>query len=883
MSWWSRIGNVWRGERLDREIDEELEEHVADAVDRGRDPDEARRALGPALRYRERSHDLRVLPWLDSLRADAVFGWRQLKKRKATSAAAVLSLGLAIGSCVAAFRLIDALLWRPLPVANADRLYLAGRRGIDPIGNFRVSESGEYPLFERMRAAAKDDAELIAISYADRPDLTFGTDDEMEKVSRQYVSGWMFDTFGLRPAAGRLLTADDDRTPGAHPYAVLSYDYWTRRFGRDPNAIGRKARIGNDVFEVVGVVGPGFTGVEPGIFVDIFVPNMMHAGVTHSDWSWFRVYAMMKPGIATEPLRAKLHAILRAFQEERARGFSSQTKKFISDFVNQTLLLLPASSGSSELQRSYREALIALGVLVALVLLIACANLANLMAAQAAARARELALRVSIGAGRWRLVQLALVESAWVGLLAAAVGAVFASWAAPFVVARISRRDSPIRLDLPADWRVLAFTAALALAATCLFGLAPALRASGVKPAAALKGDDSRRRGRLMYALIAAQVAFCFVVHLAAGLFVATSGRLANRPTGFSADRLLLLDTVARQGQPPIVWDQAADRVREFPGVESVALCGWPLLDGNGWNGFIWVDGAPTETVSYFLSVSAGFRATMGIPLLRGRDLRAAETHPGLAVVNETFAKRIFGGADPIGRWFEKETGDGVTRDRFQVIGLVGDTPYRTLREAATPIAFVPFTAVDRKGVLVPKKSATYVVRTTGSNPLALAQTLRREVGRARPELRVSNVRTEAQLIERQTIRERLLATLAVFFAGVALLLAGIGLYGVLDYSVQQRKRELGIRIAIGAPTGDIARRVIAGALAMVGVGAVAGAGAGLTLARYVQALLYNVKASDTPALVVPSIILVVAALLAALPAAVRAARIDPSAMLRSQ
>src|SRR4051812_20544772 len=502
MSMWSRIRNTFRRGSTSREIEEELELHLADAVDEGRDPEEARRAMGPVLLHRERSRDLRLVPWLDALRADAVFGWRQLKKRKAASTAAVLSLGLALGSCAAAFRLIDALLWRPLPVAHADRLYLVGRFGVDPGGNLRLGESSEYPLFERMGPPVRDDADLIAISYADRPDLTWSSDEEMERVSRQYVSGRMFGLFGLRPAVGRLLDAGDDRTPGAHPVAVLSYDYWTRRFGRDPQAIGRRARIGNQAYEVVGVAPRGFTGAEPGIFVDVFLPTMMHPAVTRADSSWFRTFAILKPGASAELVRSKLAPVMRAFNEERASVWKAQTKQFLDRFLDQRLVLAPAASGSSEVQRNYRQALMVLGALVALVLLIACANLANLMMAQAAARSRELALRVSIGAGRWRLVQLVLMESVWVGGLAAAVGMAFASWAAPFVVRRISRPDDPTRLDLPADWRVLAFTCAVAMAATFLFALAPAFRAASVKPAAALKGGgDPRWRPRLMHAL----------------------------------------------------------------------------------------------------------------------------------------------------------------------------------------------------------------------------------------------------------------------------------------------------------------------------------------------------------------------------------------------
>jgi putative ABC transport system permease protein len=883
MSLWSRLANVFRPDRLSRRIDDEIQSHIEEAVEHGRDPSEARRAFGSMLRHREESRDVRLVAWLDSLRADAVFGWRQLMKKKVTSAAAILSLALAIGACTSAFRLIDALLLRPLPVANPERLYVLGRRGIGPAGDFRISESCEYPLFRRMRAAVKDQAELIAVSYGDRVDLTFGSDEEMEKAHRQYVSGWMFSALGLRPAAGRLLTENDDSTPGGHAVAVLSHDYWSRRFGKDPNVIGRSFRIGNDLYEIVGVTAAPFTGTEPGTFTDIFVPTMMNPWVDRSDASWFRPLAVVKPGIAVEPLRLKLHAIFTSFQEERAKGWSGQTKLSIDRFLNQTLLLEPAATGASGMQRNYRQALIVLGVLVALVLLIACANVANLMTVQAAARGREMALRVSIGAGRGRLVQMVLVESAWIAFLAAAIGGLFAWQAAPFVVGMINPADNPARLSLPADWRVLAFGLVLATSVTFLFGLAPALRASSVRPASALKGgDDPHSRQRLMHALIALQVAFCFIVHFASGLFVATFDRLANQSTGFSSERLLVLDTDARRPQSPAVWDQAAEHLRALPGVEKVGLAGWPLLAGTGWNGFIWVNGAPTEVLAYFLAVSPGWAETMKIPFIGGRDLRASETSPGFAIVNEAFEKQCFGGQNPVGKFFEKESGD-VTRIRFQVVGLVHDARYRNMREPITPTAYVPFNSVDARGASQPKATGAFIVRTIGPNPLAMASILRQEVPRARPELRVSNLRTQTELVQQHTVRERLLAMLALFFAGVALLLAGVGLYGVLDYSVLQRRREIGIRMAIGAPAADIARRVTVNVFTMVLIGAAAGLAIGMTSAQYVQTLLYGVKATDLAMLTVPASTILVAVLLAALPAVIRALRIDPVAMLRSE
>jgi predicted permease len=694
----------------------------------------------------------------------------------------------------------------------------------------------------------------------------------------------MFSSFGLKPTLGRLFTEDDDSTPGAHPYAVLSYDYWTHRFGQDPNVIGHRFRIGNDAFKVVGIAPERFTGTEPGVSIDVFLPTMMNPGVTHSDWSWFRAFVQLRPGVNAEPIRQRLLAPFQAVQEERAKGFTGMPKREIDGFLKQKLLLMPAAAGASDIQENYGRALAILGMLVALVLLIACANVANLMTAQAAARAREMALRVSIGAGRWRLVQLVLVESIMLAFAAAAIGGLFAWWAAPFVVSRINPPDNPARLFLPADWRVLGFSLALTVCVTFLFGLAPSLRASRVMPANALKDSDGpHSRRRMMHALIAVQVAFCFVVLFIAGLFVATFDRLSNQPTGFSAERLLTLDTVAKEAQSPVMWNQVAEHLRVVPGVEAVALAAWPLLGGNGWNGFIWINSAPAgDVLAYFLGVSPGWLEAMKIPLIDGRDFREDDTFPGVAIVNEAFSKEYFNGQDPVGKWFEKQQG-GSQRARLQIVGWVHNARYRDMREPITPTAYVPFSSIDAKGGLRPIYAGTLIVRTSNSNPLALASMLRREVSRARPGFRVSNIRTQKEIVQSQTVRERLLAMLALFFAVVALLLAGVGLYGVLDYSVLQRRREIGIRMAIGAQASNVARQVTADVFSMVLAGALAGVALGMASGRYIETLLYEVKATDLGVLTLPSLAILAAALLASLPAVIRAVRIDPATILRAE
>ena len=885
MSWWSRIANVFRGVDPHREIDEELQSHILEAIEQGRDPAEARRSFGSALRHSEESRDVRLIVWLDSLRADAIFGWRQLNKKKMTSAVAILSLALAIGACTSAFRLIDALLLRPLPVADPERLYAVVFEGPGADGKVNVYDSCSYPLFRQWREVVKDQAESVAISYADRIDLTYGSFQEIEKAYLQYVSGWMFPTFGLKPALGRLLNANDDLKPGAHPYAVLSYDYWSHRFGRDPKVIGRTFRMGNDLIEIVGVADERFTGTETGTMTDIFIPMMMKTPSTlaSSNNFWLRTLVQLKPGADAEPVHQKLSATFHAFENERAKSIPGLTKYRFEEFFNQKLLLEPAAAGRSNMQRDYRQPLVALGVLVALVLLIACANVANLMTAQASARAREMALRVSIGAGRWRLVQLVLVESALLACIAAAIGGLFAWKSAPLIVNMINLRDNPARLILPADWRVLLFGLALALGVTILFGLAPALRASSIKPVNALKGgDDPHSRRRLMYALIASQVAFCFVVHSVAGLFVTSFDRLSNVPTGFSADRILNLETITVRPQLPVFWDQVAQHLREVPGVERVALTNWPLMSGESNIDRISIGGAPPSDVfSDILAISPGCLDSMKIPFIDGRDFRDGETAPGVAIVNEAFAKQFFNGENPVGKSFDRE--DSKARIHTQIVGYVRDARSRDRRRPILPTVYMPFSSVDAQGAFQPKGRGTFIVRTAGRNPLALASILRQEVSRARSEFRVSNVRTQTEINQSTTVRERLLAMLALFFAIVALTLAGVGLYGVLDYSVLQRRREIGIRMALGAQAGDIAWRVTADVFSMVLVGTAVGLGLGMASARYIETLLYQVKPTDASMLALPSLTILAAALVAALPAVIRAVRIDPANMLRTE
>ncbi len=892
MSLLTRIRNVFQKSRLQRELDEELADHIDEAIRAGRSRAEAERALGDVFRHRENSMDIKMAVWLESLRADVVFGFRQLRQRPAVTGAAILSLALAIGAVTTAFRLTDAVLLRPLPVAEPQSLRVVTFGVMDEAtGKEDEGDAFSYPQFAQMRDAVKDAADLFVVAYAGRQDITYGSDEDMEKAYRQYVSGTTFGLFGLRPAAGRLLTEADDKTPGGHPVAVISYDYWTRRFGRDPKAVGRTFREGLRIYEIVGVGPEGFTGTETGTMTEYFIPAMQNAeAIGRSNWSWMRVWARLRPGAAETVVRERLQASMTAHRQERAKEFAANTPKArLEQYLNSAVRLQPAAAGVSGTQKNYREPLLILGAVVLLVLFIACANVANLLTAQTAARAKEMALRVSIGAGRGRLVQLLLMECLLLATGATLVGLVFAWWWTPMVVGMINPAENPVRLSLPVDWRVSGFAALLALGVTILFGMGPALRASGVKPMAAMKGgEDPRGRRLVMHALIAVQVAFCFVVHFLAGLFVGTFERLSSQQTGFKTERMLLLETGVKgtkeTGTRPLpVWEDVAQRLRDKPGVKSVAFSSWALMAGSAWTSTVILPNREIDPqVSHFLGVSPGWLGTMGIGMTGGRDFRPGDLAAkldekkrpveGVVIVNEAFARRHFNGENPVGRSFDTFA-EGNIPVRNRIVGYVRDARYRRMRDAMPPTVYVPMEEAQW---------ATFAVETAGE-PGALATTLRQTVAGVGNGFRVTNVRTQGELVSNQLIRERLLAILSVFFAIVALVLAAVGLYGVLNYAVLQRRREIGIRMALGARTRHIARHVGGELFLMLLVGSAAGLGMGLVSEQFVASLLFEVSGRELPVLATPLVVMLAAAILAALPPIVAASRMDPARALRSE
>lgn len=888
---------------MERDLDDELRFHiesrieqlVATGLTRRAAEQEVMRRFGGQLRLREQSRDVKLLPWLDSLVKDVRFGARMLRKDAVVTGAAVMSLALAIGACTAAFSLIDALILRPLPVRAPEQL-------------IQVEGVFSYPFFERFRETTRAQADLFAMLQAKRKRQVVFPDarGQVESVRTQFLSGSTFRILGVRPAVGRLIAPSDDVEPGNHPVAVLSHAFWMRRFGGDPSIIGRAFTFDGRRFEIIGVADRSFTGVEPGRLDDLWVPNMMWDAeeLADPDSRWLRVLGRLKPGVEAEQVQSILQPTFASLRRERASFQPDEPRDRVERFLNARLYVRSAENGPSSLQRELARPLWILAFVVALVLLIAASNVANLFLARAAAREREMSLRLTIGAGRGRLIQQVLIESALLAIVGCMLGLLFAYVAGPTIVRMLAPAHNPAYLDLRVDWRVLAFLGVTGALTTMLVGLAPALRASGVAPMGVLGTASGRLTSRIkaLRPLVATQVGFSLVLLFLAGLLLLSFGKLTHVDLGFTKAGLLLLTMESEElspgsaastpeGRRPasasgkqahVIGQQLLDRVRRLPGVQSASLSGWALFSGTGREEGIRLPGrAPEAFRPSFLPVSPGFFETMRIRLLDGRAFEQHDVEPETptaVVVNEAFARRYFDGQRAVGRVFDRVDADEETVHQ-EIVGVVADTRYGNIRQPAPPIVYVPLhELISCCGGST--RLGTLEVRTT-EDRLALTDNLRQEIEAVHPSLRVTNVQLQSTLVDNNMLRERLLALLSGFFAVVGLLLAVAGLYGVLSYSVVQRTKEIGIRVALGAQQLAVVRSVLTDASITMLIGAAGGLAGGLYLARFVSAFLYEVQPFDTWSLALPVGLLVCAGALAAVLPARRAARVDPVVALR--
>ena len=891
MSWHSRFLSAFRPARVDEDLAEEMEFHIErrreELIAAGVTPAEAERAVhrqfGSSLRIREQSRAFKLLPRLESILQDTRFALRLLWKSPAFSLTAIAALGLAIGANAAAFALLDVILLRPLPVRDPGSLVYMTFPMVNGQGKPEVTDSFSYPLFKQLRDTARGSADLLLVGYQfERPAIIDGAAGRDEKVMAQAMSGDVFSQFGLQPAVGRLFAPSDDQKT-SQPVCVVSHAFWQRRFGSDPQLERHSIRIDQFTYQIVGVTREGFTGTEPGFASEVWIPSVFWnpKSLEQPGWSWFRIWGRLIPGTSREALHAKLQSVFSDFRRERAKLFPPETiPGGVEAFINTPLSVEPAGSGPSMLRRGFERPLWILTAVVGFVLLIACAVLANLMLARASSRQREIALRISIGAGRGRLLQQMLVECGLLAVAASAFGAFLAMQAVRVVVGMMGSAQDPLVLTIGLDARVVAALSGLAMLSTALFGILPSWRASRTPPSEALKsgGGKHTRHAGLSRLLVGAQVGFCFLLLFVAGLLLRTFNNLTRVDLGFQPHNLMLMEfearAIAKQPQEGLAsWTEMRRRAAAVPGVTSVALSMFGFFSGNGWTDNVRLPGGPlSQDEMHFLSVTPGFFATMGMRMFSGRDFTESETQVDparVAVVNAKFARRFFENRSPLGQTIEVPDTKKVAR--YEIVGVVEDAHYRSVRDPAPPTVYVP----QGGGAW-----QTLLVRTSG-DPLALAPTVRKEVAAISQDFSLRSLNLQSRYVDDNMLQERLLATLSSFFSTIAVVLAAIGLYGVLNYLVVQQRKEIGIRLALGASRLKMIRFVVAGAIWVTLAGVASGLAGGLLVARYLQSVLYGVHPWDPASIALPAGTLLLAAIVAAFPPVWRAVRVDPIDTLR--
>ncbi len=899
MSWISRIANAFRPGRTAADLDDELQFHldqrvndlVRDGMPRREAELLARRQLGNQLGLRESSHDVKSAAWLDSLLRDFRFGLRMLAKYRTTSLAAIASLAIAIGACTAAFTLIDALIFRPLPLPAPSQLIDIARvmpAFFSPDNQPHESDSFSYPQYELLRDAARGHADIFAMNLSGgfRPALFDDAGGASENVRAESISGRGFEILGVKPAFGRLIQPDDDSLTDGHPVAVLSYAFWKRRFGANPSAIGRWVTLGTKPFQIVGIAADPFSGVQPGYLTDIWLPLSVAAdpgNLANPDGGGINVWGRLHAGVGPSQVRERLQAALTNFLRDRVRINPPRSLHGaqLQQFTDAPLLLRDASSGRSSLFRArFRRPLWILALICALLLLIACSNVANLMIARASVRGPEMALRISLGAGRSRLIQQMLIESAQLAAAACVLGLLFAAFIAPAIVDHLGPTEFPAWLNVGLDARTLGFAIGLSLLTALLFGVVPAFRASSVSPGATLKAggtQHSTRIGSLRW-ILAAQVGFSVAVLFLSGLLLLSFRKLMVVDLGFTRDNVVLFDLASRdrESRRHDSGSELLGYLRQVPAVQSASLSQQRPMGGD----LVWImtpiirlPGGANETVRpREVPVSAGFFRAMQIRWIAGRDFlpeEIAATSPSV-IVNQAFVDKFLPGQNPIGQRFDKLTDDPEPH-RQQIVGVVANARYNNLREPDRPSIYTPLRDVA---------GATLNIRTN-SKVASLIPSLRREIETAAPALTVRGSILLTSQIDNTLISERLLAFLAGFFSVAALLLAGVGLYGVINYAAVRRTREIGIRIALGAPRAAVVRLIVSGTSTPVFLGIVFGIAGGVALARYLASQLFAVQPTDFWSLAAPLACILIAAAAAVIPPALRAASTDPLIALR--
>ncbi len=832
---------------------------------------------------------------MTSLVPDIRFALRAMRRSKLFTAVAILSLALGIGANTAIFTLMDQLMLRLLPVKNPDQLVMIYQKGSHN-GNNMGMRMNSYPIYQDFQQKAAPFSEVVCRRLIPS---SVSIDNQTERIEAELVSGNYFTMLGVKPAAGRLFSsAEDDHTFLGHPVVTLSYDYWVTRFARDPKVVGKKILVSNYPMTIIGVSAPGFAGLDPASSPQIRIPVLMQKAMM-PEWNWFefadrrsrwvQVFARLKPGYTVESARASLQVLFRQIREyemtlPKAAKWSAYMR---ARFLQGTVHLDRAATGYSELRNQFSTALIVLMTMVGLVLLIACANVANLLIARAFARQKEIAVRLSIGASRGRLVRQLLIESLLLSGIGGLAGIGLAVAMTRGLLALIPAESNPLLIRPEPDLRILLFTLGLTVLTGLLFGLMPALRASRPDLWSTLKdtvGSIAGRGGSLLLrkSLVAAQVALSFLLLFGAGLFVRSLQNLKTTDTGFrEMDNLVSFQLApASNGyddpQTVNLYNQLLDQIRAIPGVRSAAFAAVPLLSGDEWDSTTSVEGHKAkdgEDMQAFMNArSPGYFATMGTPILQGRDFdrRDVKRDSKVAIVNARFARHFFGNQSAVGRHIGRGGGPDTKLD-IEIVGVAADSLYEGPREGVRRQVFIPNWGND--GV------AFYVRVGLGSQ--SAYRVLRNEVRKLDASLPVYKMKTLASQLDETLLTERLIALLSAGFGLLATLLATIGLYGVMAFVVARRTKELGLRMALGARPGSVLWLVMREVLVLLGIGLTVGIPAAVGLGRLVASELYGIKASD-PWIGGASILtLILVASLAGFIPAQRASRIDPILALR--
>jgi putative ABC transport system permease protein len=834
---------------------------------------------------------------------DLKFALRQLLKNPGFTAVAVLTLALGIGANTAIFSLVNSLLIRALPVVEPQRLVV-----VNDSTTTSGNQSWTYAVWDNIRQRSQSFDGAFAWS-SQRFNLAAGG--ESQPVDGMYVTGDYFPALGVPALIGRTVTMADDVRGGGQdgPVAVISYAFWQRQFGGAADALGKRLLIERIPFTIIGVTPPEFFGSEVGRAFDVAVPLGDEALIRgketnldrRSSW-WLTVMLRLKPGQSIEAGTAALRGVQAQIRD--AAMPADWLPRLQAGFLKDPFTLTPAASGTSGLRTRYQRPLLTILVVVALVLLVACANIANLLLARATSRRHELSVRLALGAPRWRLARQLLVESLVLSAAGAILGLAFAVWGSRALVAQLSTQVNRVVLDLPLDWRVMAFTGAVTIATVLLFGTAPAFRAARVAPIDALKehgpafarGASAGRRYALVglvnlaNSLVVAQVALSLMLVVTAGLFVRTFARLANVRLGFDRDQVLVVNVNAmRSGVDPArridLFQRLADAVGAVPGVTRAAASVVTPVSNSTWNNSISVPGAPEmperERSSLVNKVTPGWFSTYGTRIIAGRDIDARDTasSPQVALVNEAFVRKFLAGRNAVGSVIDFPSFvSGQASSSNTIIGVVEDAVYRNLREPIRPTLYQSLAQYDATRFPLPTISIS--VRSAGVSPVQLSRSVAAALTSVDRDIAFS-FRPLADQVNASLIQERIVAILSGFFGGLALLLAGLGLYGVTSYAVSRRRTEIGIRMALGAAPTGVVRLVLSRVTMLVAIGVIVGAGASVWASKFVAALLFGLEPRDPVTLVGASITLALVGALAGWLPARRASRIDPAEVLR--